>query len=239
MKTKLLSALILLLSVEANAQLINPGDPAILYHRVRPYRNLYKYTLVDKAGKKLEELVGEDVIKIDTASGQLIRVQNCLLPGFILEDTAISELSTLRPIRMTSHFLPYTDYMRFQYEGNKAYASTLRKGVQKDTVNIMPDGYFDSNLQSYLITLIDYAKTKKISFYGYNFEIGGKYLCEVDLLRKDILTVKGVKKNVYVVRTTDKLKGLTTYNWIDQKDATLLKGRMVFSNGDSYQVERL
>ncbi len=240
MQRLLFTTLMAVLFHTAHAQLIiKPGDATVRYDFIKPVRNLYKYTFVDSAGKAEAPLLGEDIILVNPGDHRFTRIQNILMgKSGILVDSIVCNLSTLAPLRMSTHFLPGTDSMLFLYNGNTIAALISRKGSQNRFENTVTDGYFDSNLQSYLVGLLDYRRLSHCIVNIYNFETKGNDTCVVDLLQEDIFIQNNTVKQAYVIKASNLASGLTSFCWVDKYDGTLLKQRMQLKGG-CYIMEKI
>jgi len=222
----LLLAALLLLTWFAHAQpVIKAGDPSIRYDLIQPGVQTYRYTIVDSAGKTVNEFTCQHTVSVNMDKGWVILTQDNQLPGGRrLLDSTIADLRTLSPVRMRMVTTPNFMSMELDFKAQAVHAIAEKGGHQTDTIHHMEAGYFDSNLLEYLFGLLPYKEGFKATINTYTFERKGMDPFVVEYVGEEVLTApNGQTTHCYIVKTGSAGKAPDAKLWIEKTTGKVVK----------------
>lgn len=147
---------------------IKPGDKIIRQDLIKPSHDLYKAFGADSLGKIKYEWVNDQVISIDSATGQIVFARSRQVPvGSFSADTSVTDRD-FRPIWMHEVHIQRNVRFVMTFDERQASVQTFRKGTTSVKNYSMRPGYFEDNMIEYIFGYLDLKKGVVYSLDNFN-----------------------------------------------------------------------
>ncbi len=228
-----IAACLLKINLSYSQTLIVPGSQLINYKLLRNQTLNYKLQLLTNNDEIKSEMKMRKTQVVMPKTKQICVVQEFDGMGEKIVDSTFAHFNTLLPQRMSMTSDRKGQVMRLTFNGKNIHAFSKRKEPITDTIHVIEEPYFDSNLMDCLIGAIRFEKDSVFKIHFYTFERNGKDTYFIKRIGEEPLTWNGKEVNTWHITLQDE-KGNTMGNrpydyWIDKSRGVLLKQELVLT----------
>lgn len=224
---------LLKVSLSYSQTLIVPGSQLINYKLLANQTLNYKLQLVTNKDEVKSEMKIRKTQVVTPKTKQICVVQEFDGMGEKIVDSTFAHLNTLLPQRMSMTSDKKGQVMHLTFNGKNIHAFSKRKAPATDTIHIIEEPYFDSNIMDCLIGAIRFEKDTLFKINFYTFERNGKDIYFIKRVGEEKLTWNEKEVSVWHVTVQNEKShalGNRPYDyWIDKDRGILLQQELVLT----------